>query len=228
MKWLYNNRKSFNFLSILIIVIAGVAAYINSFHCEFQFDDYPNITDNLRIRNLWDMYSWWSFNPRRPIGILTFVLNYHFNGLNVWGYHLVNLCIHLTNAFLVYWLIKQTFQTPAIKDKYDNKMQMMVPLFAALLFVVHPIMTEAVTYIVQRLVSLATLFYLLSLNLYIKGRLPDNQFKKKVLFFIISVFAAIAGLLTKEITYTIVFVLLLYVIYFSIPLLKFGKANGYI
>ena len=215
-----NKEKKFNLFALFLIVIAGIAAHSNSFHCAFIFDDNPNITENLRIRNLWDIHSWWSFNPRRPIGFLTFALNYHFNELNVWGYHLVNLLIHLTNGILVYWLIKQTFQTPAIKGKYDSKIQMMIPLFAALLFIVHPIMTEAVTYIVQRLVSFATLFYLLSLNMYIKGRLSDKPLKKKVIFYILSVFAAILGLLTKEIAYTIVAALLLYEIYFFNSMLK--------
>jgi len=221
MLFLFDNKeKKFNLFALFLIVIAGIAAYSNSFHCAFIFDDNPNITENLRIRNLWDIHSWWSFNPRRPIGFLTFALNYHFNELNVWGYHLVNLLIHLTNGLLVYWLIKQTFQTPAIKGKYDSKIQMMIPLFAALLFVVHPIMSEAVTYIVQRLVSLATLFYLLSLNMYIKGRLSDKPFKKNVIFYILSVFAAILGLLTKEIAYTLVAALLLYEIYFFNSSLK--------
>lgn len=204
----------FNIIAIILIILAGVVVYFNSFNTAFIFDDYPNIVENLRIRDLSNINSWWSFNPRRPIGFFTFALNYHYNGLNVWGYHLLNISIHLTNAFLVYWLIKQTFQTPAIEDKYDSKMQMMVPFFAALVFVVHPIATEVVTYIVQRLVSLATLFYLLSMNLYIKARLSNNSIKRKALLFILSILAAIFGLLTKEITYTIVVTLLLYEVYF--------------
>jgi tetratricopeptide (TPR) repeat protein len=227
MKALTENRKSFNLLAFVLILIVGIAAYYNSFNCAFHFDDFPNIVENLRIRNIKNFSSWWSFNPRRPIGFLTFVLNFHFNGLNVRGYHLVNLSIHLINGLLLYWLVKQTFVTPAVKDKYDNKLQMVIPLFTALVFVVHPIMTEAVTYIVQRLVSLATLFYLLSLNLYIKGRLNEGSTYHKLKWFIISVIAATCGLLTKEIAYTIVGAVLLYEFCFFKSTVRF-RNNKYL
>jgi protein O-mannosyl-transferase len=85
----------------------------------------------------------------------------------------VNLGIHIVNALLVYALLLLTFKTPAMRQfaDPDSRTPLFIALFSALLFVSHPLQTQAVTYIVQRLTSLATLFYLLSLLMYIKARL---------------------------------------------------------
>ena len=171
----------------------------------------PTIEDNIAIRNLSDVKAWWGFYPSRPIGFLSFALNYHFHGLDVWGYHLVNLAIHIVNAVLVWWLVMLTMATPVMRDQPISRHKGAMALFTALLFVSHPLATQSVTYIVQRLASLATLFYLLSLALYVKGRLWEDNKDRRVLFFYAgSILCAVLGMLTKEIVFTLPFALILY------------------
>jgi protein O-mannosyl-transferase len=174
--------------ALLVIVSAGLIAYSATFTVPFQFDDYPNIAHNPLLKNLGNFFlssKGYSYNPRRFVGYLTLALNYHFGGLDVVGYHLVNLAIHLINGILVYFLVILTFKTPYFTigngpEAVDTACGSQVPgpgsrsfiaLFAALLFVAHPIQTQAVTYIVQRFTSMAAMFYLLSIIFYIKGRL---------------------------------------------------------
>jgi tetratricopeptide (TPR) repeat protein len=189
----------------------GVIAYSNSFDCSFHFDDVPTIEENIAIRNLSDVQAWWGFYPSRPIGYLSFVLNYHFHELKVWGYHLVNLAIHVVNGILVWWLVMLTMATPVMRDQPISRHKGAMALFTALLFVSHPLATQSVTYIVQRLSSLAALFYLLSLALYVKARLGKGDNNRRVFFYYAgAVLCAVLGMLTKEIVFTLPFALILY------------------
>jgi protein O-mannosyl-transferase len=198
-------------ISIVLICLVGIIAYSNSFDCSFHFDDVPTIEENIAIRTLSDVKAWWGFYPSRPIGFLSFALDYHFHGLDVWGYHLVNLAIHIINAVLVWWLVMLTMATPVMRDQPISRHRGAMALFTGLLFVSHPLATQSVTYIVQRLASLATLFYLLSLTLYVKGRLGEGNKDRRVFFFYTgSILCAVLGMLTKEIVFTLPFTLVLY------------------
>ena len=176
-------RKIPELKHIIIICLLGVIIYSNTFNVPFHFDDHSNIVENYTLR---DLSNFWPPTGSRWFGFLTFVLNYHFGGLNTIGYHVVNLTIHILNAILVYWFVVLTFKTPFSKvsvvsvsvGNQPNQFNLptfqpfnYLPLFIALLFVSHPVQTQAVTYIVQRFTSLATFFYLLSLVMYIKFRL---------------------------------------------------------
>ncbi len=169
---------------ILLILLAGILVYVNTFQAPFVFDDGHAIVKNEVIKRLENFYansSGYEFLPNRYIAYLTLALNYRFGGLDVTGYHAVNLGIHLATALLVYALLRMTFRTPHFQtmvqakgsgaQELDLQPSTFVPLFAALLFVVHPVQTQAVTYIVQRLTTLSAMFYLLSLVLYVKARL---------------------------------------------------------
>ena len=101
------------------------------------------------------------------------------DGINVVGYHVFNLAIHITNALFVYWLVIVSFRTPILKESSLKDSSKIIGLFSALLFVCHPVQTEAVTYIVQRLASLATLFYLFSIISYGKARLKLQEAQPK-------------------------------------------------
>ena len=90
---------------------------------------------------------WIRLFPARPIGILTFAINYNIHKLDLWGYHLVNLIIHLINAFLVWWLTWLTLSTPVMKDAPISRHKTMVAFLTGLLFVTHPLATQSVTYI---------------------------------------------------------------------------------
>ena len=98
------------------------------------------------------------FLKTRYIGYLSFAVNYQIHGFNVYGYHLFNLAIHLLNALLVYLFILLPFNTPFLKASFLKKNSNLIALFSALLFVSHPVQTEAVTYILSETCLVRHLF----------------------------------------------------------------------
>lgn len=215
-----------------MIIAVGFIAYSNTFHSPFLFDGRSEITENPVVKDIRNFSSGWKgydYNPRRFLGYLSFALNYHFGGKEVAGYHTVNLLIHLGCALLVYLLVLITFRTPlmsrsAISFPSDPDL---IALFSSLLFVAHPLQTQAVTYIIQRLASLAAFFYLLSAVMYIKGRqaiekqadaVSRSAYIKTALFFTGSLVSAVCAMKTKEIAFTLPFVICLYeVVFFKAP-----------
>ncbi len=204
--------SSFVWKSLIAIAVLGIFIYSNSFDCGFQFDDKSNIVQNQAIRNLSDTHAIWDFDHSRFFAYYTFALNYHLGGLNVWGFHFMNVMIHLLNAFLVFWITLMLFRAPGLKDKPIAKHASAIALTTALLFVSHPLATGAVTYIVQRLASLVTLFYLLSVAMYCQARLSDS--KMKYVYFAGTLVAGLFAIHTKENAFTFPFALLLVELYF--------------
>jgi len=198
--------------SAMLIVILGTLAYSNTFGSAFHLDDYENIVDNAAIRDIGDPGRIWDFNNRRFVGYLTFALNYRLHGLDVTGYHLVNLLVHIGASLCAWLLTLLIFSTPEMKKRDIGRYGGYAALGCGLLFAVHPLQTQAVTYIVQRFASLAALFYLASLCLYVKGRLSRGMVRR--LSFSGSVIAAFLGLFTKENVFTLPFAVLLTEIYF--------------
>lgn len=197
---------------ILILCLLGILIYANTFQTPFQFDDKDFIVNNPDIRNLQDTKTIWKAigHPARFVAFYTFALNYHFHKLDVIGYHIVNLLIHLINSILVFWFAFLTLGTPAVKDKPYTQDKVLIAFFSALIFLSHPIQTESVTYITQRFASLATLFYILSMCLYISGRLT----KRGTGFYIGAVIAGVLGMFTKSITFTLPLAIILFDICF--------------
>ncbi len=201
-------------VGLIIIILLGINIYSNSFNCSFHFDDYSNIVNNTKIQNLQDVQAWWNFYPTRSIGMFTFALNYHFNKIDVKDYHRVNLIIHLINAFLVWWLTLLIFSSPVLKDNPIIRQKKGIAFFTALLFVSHPLATQSVTYIWQRLASMVAMFYLLSLILYLKARLSNKGNISKTLLFTGSLISAVLAMLTKENAFTLPFAILLFELFF--------------
>ena len=104
----------------------------------------------------------------RPLVNLSLALNYRAGGLSVTGYHVVNLVIHLLAALLLFGLVRRTLERPTLRPRYGAAS---VPLafMIALLWTVHPLQTESVSYIIQRAESMMGLFYLLTLYFFIRG-----------------------------------------------------------
>ncbi|HAM50694.1 MAG TPA: tetratricopeptide repeat-containing protein [Nitrospiraceae bacterium] len=204
-------------IHFLIIIAVGTLAYSNTFHVPFLFDDIANIVENPAIKDL--RYLTNPVNPAdiplyaafksRFIGYLTFALNYRFNGQNVTGYHVLNLFIHIANALLVYVLIVLSFRTPSLRQRSLQHCSNLIALFSALFFVAHPVQTQAVTYIIQRLASLATMFYLLCLVSYVESRLSMSPVRS-YLFYAISIISAVLAMKTKEISFTLPITVTLY------------------
>ena len=184
-------------IALLLIASVGAVIYSNIYRVPFVFDGIRQIEDKPKIRNLENYFSLKEVFSPRPVVEVTFALNYKFGKLNVIGYHLVNVLIHIINGFLVYFLalniFKRLLNPPAQRfglsnspksevqgsqfaisqSTIDNRQSSiyLMSLFSALVFVAHPIQTQAVTYTVQRYTSMATLFYLLSIFCYVKARI---------------------------------------------------------
>jgi tetratricopeptide (TPR) repeat protein len=170
-------------LVVSLFFFTGFFIYSNTLESPFALDDIPRIKKNpdariteLTVENALKAAFGQKSAKARPVGNLSFALNYYFHQYDVWGYHVVNIIIHILTGIVLYAFIKTTLSLPSIKLK-DNQAYT-IALFAALLWLVHPLQTQSVTYIVQRLNSLSGMFYLLSFWLYLKGRLAEEKQKK--------------------------------------------------
>jgi tetratricopeptide (TPR) repeat protein len=195
----------------------GIGVYSNTFRSSFHFDDYHFILENRAIENIANLADIWNFWPSRFITFFSFALNYHFNQFDVFGYHLVNFIIHLGASICIFWLLRLTFLTPAMNKEEQTLSQNIIALLGGLVFLTHPIQTEAVTYIYQRSTSLAAFFYLLSLCLYVKSRiLQQNKASvssRRIMYAFSWIFGACA-MFTKENALTLPFMLILYELFF--------------
>jgi tetratricopeptide (TPR) repeat protein len=194
--------------SFIAIICLGIIVYSGTFWGGFHFDDMPSIVNNPAIRNIDDLPGIWNYLPRRFILYLSLALNYHFGGLHVFGYHLFNLAVHLGCAVLVWWLTQLILLTPVMKDEKIARHSGVISLLAGLIFVAHPLQTQAVTYIVQRAASMAGLFYLASLCLYAKSR-PLGIATGKI-YYTGAWIAAVAAMFTKETAITLPLMILFY------------------
>lgn len=199
---------------LLAVVALGVIIYSNTFSSTFHLDDATSIVENAKIRNLGDLSAMWKDDQSRFVSYLTFALNYHYGELNVWGYHLVNLLIHLLTSSLVGFLTYLLLSSPAVADSEAAKNKKIIAIFCALLFVSHPLATQSVTYIVQRMASLTAMFYLLSLTLYVMARLGKQGGLSRYLLFVGAVVAGLLALFSKENAFTLPFAVILIELFF--------------
>ncbi len=208
-------------LAVLAIIAVCVGIYSNAVDASFQFDDFPNIVENPHVRvtsfDLPQLYEAAFASPsrRRPVANLSFGLNYLVGKYDVRGYHIVNIAVHGINGILVYLLALATFRRalPGAAVGRAGLSTASMALFAALVFTAHPVQTESVTYVVQRMTSLAATFYLLSLLLYVIGRSAHVPWRRWTSW--AGSFAAwVLALGTKPIAAILPFIVLLYEWYF--------------
>ena len=169
--WFTLQRRFSAVFAPLVICVIGVLTYSNTWYSDFQFDDVPSIVLNPAIKNPFDLLAIWHFWPTRFITYYTFSWNYYFSQNNVFWYHVANCFIHVLTSLLVWWFVRLLFFLIAQREKKIIDYAESGSLLAAMLFVVHPVQTQAVTYIVQRATSLSACFYLLAVCLFIKSRL---------------------------------------------------------
>ena len=185
------SRERFSRIAVLLIILAGLAAYANSFSDAFVFDDIDSIVSNPAIRHLWPPWKFFA-TLNRPILNLSLAVSYATwgsnalspTGLNAASFHAFNIAVHILAALTLFGLVRRTLlqsrQEPfavhsAVVSKHSaigNRKSAIacgLALATALLWEVHPLQTEAVTYIIQRAESLAGLFYLLALYCVVRG-----------------------------------------------------------
>ena len=212
------HTSSSGFLLVTAGALMVIFCYMGTLRGPFVFDDEHNITENrfIRVSSLsFDQLYAAAFKsplPNRPVANLSFALNYYFNGTNVVGYRFVNILIHIINGFLIYGLARATFKTPALAAAEEKAG--LVAALAALVWMVHPLHTQSVAYVVQRMTSLSVLFYLLSMLCFARARLLPGDDRRRVVFFAICGLAGILALSSKEIAATLPAFLYLYEWYF--------------
>jgi tetratricopeptide (TPR) repeat protein len=246
-----------------LIVLCACAAYASSFAGTFQFDDIPAILDNPTLRRLWPPWAPLSppsgalTVSGRPILNLSFAFNYAISGYRPWSYHLMNGAIHAAAALVLFGLVRRTLAilnvsranstgpaNGAVVSTGDySRARRRGPtsdgadlpaLAVAILWAVHPVNTESVTYIVQRAESLMGLFYLLTLYCFLRsvegsvarddqppsreGFLPRTETGvrgaetggRALIWVVLAVIASALGMATKEVMVTAPVVVLLY------------------
>jgi tetratricopeptide (TPR) repeat protein len=202
-------------LSMLAIVV--ILIYADTLTSPFIFDDLPNILHNPHIRVpalSFENLAWAGYHSPeswRPVANISFALNHFFNGYNPVGYHAVNILIHLSCGIFLYFLANATLQTPALRSRYERFGW--IPFLAAFIWLVHPLQTQSVTYLVQRMNSMAAMFYVLSMLFYVKFRMSTVTWMKWTMF-AGCVLAALLAFGTKQITATLPLFILLYEWYF--------------
>jgi tetratricopeptide (TPR) repeat protein len=193
-------------------VIAGLLAYLKIFTVPFIFDDQTSIVENHSIRNLWP--PWGPLSPPhgrgttvegRPVVNLTFAVNYALGGVNPWGYHAVNLLIHILAGLALFGIVRHTLLRPRMAKQFGADATLLA-LAVAAIWMLHPLQTEAVTYVAQRAESLMGLFYFLTLYCFIRG----VELTKPGRWYALSVAACLLGMGSKEVMVSAPLIVLLY------------------
>jgi Flp pilus assembly protein TadD len=202
------SRSGFRLAMVCLAALIALA-YSNGLHAPFVLDDVFNVIDNPNVRkNFGDADSVGDpINVHtaylRPFAIWTFALNYAAGGVDPLGYHVVNVAIHVANALLVFALMVEILSSQALRGRFGATA---VPqaLTIALLWGLHPLQTDAVTYTTQRFESLMTTFYLLTLYAWFRGAAQNHRG-----WFACACIAGALGMLTKEVMVTVPVALLL-------------------
>ncbi|MBW2195766.1 MAG: hypothetical protein JRF37_09430, partial [Deltaproteobacteria bacterium] len=224
-------------LKLVFFFLIGFLIYSNTFDVPFFFDDQPNVRYNsniqlseLTFKGLWNA-AFESPASNRPVSNISFAINYYFHQYGRAGYHIINTVIHILTAVFFYLLIETTLRlptsTPSLHHSKTPPLETgsstlphhcvtpsTIALSAAILWLVHPVQTQSVTYIVQRMTAMAAMFYILSLLLYVKGRLAIKSNRNGLWYFTGGLSAAMLAIGSKEIAATLPIFVLLYEWYF--------------
>lgn len=176
-------------LPSVLLTVAVAAAYLNSFHGAFLFDDVYHIIENERIRRV--LPPWHLFAVERPLVEFSLAVNYSLGGLNPWGYHAFNLAVHLLAALTLFGVVRRTLSQVGWGGTGSA-------WAVALLWAVHPLPTQSVTYVIQRGESLMGLFYLLTLY----GAIRAAQSSRRLCWYGAAVAACALGMASKAVMVT--------------------------
>jgi tetratricopeptide (TPR) repeat protein len=199
---LFPEWRRYAFAGIVLFLFL-VIIYANSVHGAWQFDDTPNIVENRNIflKTLdWPDLKKTFHAPEgkisRPLSYLSFALNYYVGGLDIVGYHIVNLIIHYLASVFLFLFLYNTLKLPTVRERYGPSAYG-IALLATVFWASSPVQTTAVTYIVQRMASMAGLFYITALYLYLKGRTADRPWERG-LFWVLCALSALLSFAAKE------------------------------
>jgi tetratricopeptide (TPR) repeat protein len=197
-------------LAGLALAAAVVAAYADGLRGPLVLDDGPAITGNASIVRLWP--PWGALHPPlgtsvsgRPVANLTLAMNHAAGGTGVWGYHALNVAIHALATLALYGVVRRTLRLPSLAARW-GKDAVLVAAAVAAVWALHPLQTEAVTYVVQRVESLMGLFFLLTFYCFVRGVTSPRAGWWQAG----AVLACLLGMATKEVMVAAPVLLLLY------------------
>lgn len=203
-KIFYNFPPNY-YLHLFLLSLLACIAYSNSFSGQFIFDDLPAIVENRMIRSLPPLSDLLFQNAGplqgRPFPALSFILNFHFGELNVFGYHLFNLLIHIACGVLIYGIVFQFCQLKKVSGDFKNSANLIAFAIASI-WIVHPLTTGSVCYVTQRTGSMMSLAYLGTF--YCTLRSLNSE--KKLKWMILASFVCLLGVGCKETIVTAPFV----------------------
>ena len=203
----YPHASSSAFAFAVLALLAGLV-YANALSNQFVFDDYDLVVDEPQIRSLTKIPEILGLGDERrryrPVRFVSYSFDYFFFELDPRGYHLFNLLYHVLNAFLVYLIVRRLVKNPRVS------------LLAAVLFVVHPIQTDAVTYISGRRDVLSTLFYLAGFYAFLRYR-AGTRATVRAAYLALVFIALVLGLFTKEMVVTLPIMMLAHDWYRLLP-----------
>jgi protein O-mannosyl-transferase len=188
----------------VVLAICAVATYRGTFSVPLLFDDAASVTGNPTLRHFASVF--WPPSGTtvsgRPVLNLSLALNYAISGSAVWSYHALNLAIHVLAGLTLFGIVRRTL-VPRVGHPATA-----MGFAVALLWTLHPLLTESVTYIVQRAESLMGLFYLLTLYLFILGAGTEGAGRR--MWYMLSIIACLLGMGTKEVMVSAPLIVLLY------------------
>jgi tetratricopeptide (TPR) repeat protein len=187
-----------------LIAACAIAVYYSTFSVPLVFDDLPSIVNDLSIRHLGTFLrpSIYSTAVGRPLLSLSLAVNYAVSGTNVWSYHAVNLAIQILAALTLFGIVRRT-----LARRYGATASALA-FSISLLWALHPLQTESVTYVIQRAESLMGLLYLLTLYCFIRGAETEGRIGTR--WFALCVACCALGMAAKEVMASAPLVVLLY------------------
>ncbi|MBI5845383.1 MAG: tetratricopeptide repeat protein [Deltaproteobacteria bacterium] len=183
----------------ILVAVVGLV-YSNTLHAPFLHDDFANIVENQGIRNIFPIFgaSDGTGFVNRPTIRLSFAINHALGGDSVTGYHILSILIHAASALALFALVLLTLsRSPSLKGRFGGH-ETPIAFFTALLWAVHPIHTQAVTYLSQRCESMAGLFFIATLY----GAALASFGKRPLWGWLVAIPAFFLGLGSKEILVT--------------------------
>ena len=207
-----------NVFAVVALFIIVLSVYSNSFDASWHFDDEYSILKNnalhmtdltwQNVKNTFYASSDGRGRLDRPAACLSFAFNYYFGGTEVHGYHIINLLIHFLSSVFLFLFIYHTLNLPILKERYSAN-SYFISLLATVLWAINPLQTQAVTYVVQRMASMAGMFYIMAMYFYLKGRTSGPKLLGSAHYFL-CIICGILAVGSKENAVMLPMVILLY------------------
>ena len=212
------------FRALALLCFCAVVVFFATVHSPFLYDDAHSIEDNPHIKDLSKFQQMVGVQNilNRSVLLLTFSINHALGQADVFGYHLVNIMLHLCVGIILYFLTTEllTLEQPTLTSQFQK-----LPLVVSLIHLFNPVNVESVTYISSRSSVLVTLFYLFSFYLFVRFSKVKEKYRNKwryVHYPLIAFLLFLLGLGTKEIIVTLPVMVVLY-LWIQSPTKNFQK-----